>query len=114
MFLLNCVYIFITTDNQPTYNDCGIVLSKSNDEIAIKHGVKTELYLNIQFNKSGFKSVNVEPTTYFSKKVNDRICFDLNESQNWWRNIRWFIGFATLFMLCYILVILFVEYLVSD
>ena len=41
----------------PTYKDCGIVSSKSQDEIAIKYGTKTQLYLNIKFEKSGFRSM---------------------------------------------------------
>lgn len=64
-----------------TYEDCGKIVSKSADEVSIKHGSQTELYLNVQFNKSGFRSMNVNPTTYFHFKTGDNICFDLNEKE---------------------------------
>ena len=64
---------------EKTYGDCGFIVSRSTDEIVIKHGTRTELYLNVQFDKSGFKSIDVSPTTYFKYKKGDRVCFDLHK-----------------------------------
>jgi hypothetical protein len=64
------------------YNDCGKIISKSADEVIIKYGTKTELYLNIQFEKSGFKSIEVDPTLYFQKSKNDYVCFNLSDRQS--------------------------------
>ena len=60
------------------YNDCGRIRSRSADEVTIKHGTRTELYLNIDFDKSGFKSIEVNPTTYFRHTKGDRVCFTLS------------------------------------
>jgi hypothetical protein len=81
---LYCIYsvgYFITQEASPTFVDCGRLISKSNDEVAIKHGTKTELYLNIQFEKSGFKSIPATPTTYFSKHKGDYVCFNLMDTE---------------------------------
>ena len=51
IYSLYSIYYFITNDIKPTYIDCGIVKSKSHDDIIIKYGTETELYLNIQFKK---------------------------------------------------------------
>jgi hypothetical protein len=79
LFLLYCVYFSATHEASPKYNDCGVVVSKSNDEVPIKHGTRTELYLNVQFDKTGFRSIECEPTTYFKYQKGDRVCFDLNQ-----------------------------------
>ena len=76
-FLIFCSYIFLAKQDMLKYVDCGTVVSKSNDEVAIKHGSQTLLYLNVQFEKAGFKSIGCSPTTYFSRKVGDRVCFEL-------------------------------------
>lgn len=79
IYLLYCAYYSITEDMYPKYNDCGEIISKSNDEVAIKHGVKTELYLNIQFDNNGFRSIECNPTTYFNHNKGERVCFDLEK-----------------------------------
>ena len=38
IYLLYSVYYFITNDIKPTYIDCGIVKSKSYDDVVIKYG----------------------------------------------------------------------------
>jgi hypothetical protein len=65
-----------------TYKDCGIIKSKGNDEVSIKHRTRTDLYLNVQFDKTGFKSILVEPTLYFYYKIGDRACFELHNEVN--------------------------------
>ena len=79
LFLVFCTLYFLFTDLKVTYPDCGKVVSKSSDEVAIKHGSKTELYLNVQFQKSGFRSVLCEPTTYFQYKIGDKVCFNIED-----------------------------------
>lgn len=46
LYLIFCCYHFIN-ESRPTYLDCGKVISRSNDEVRIKSGTQTELYLNI-------------------------------------------------------------------
>jgi hypothetical protein len=103
------VYSFFYT--KKTYNDCGIVVSHSNDEVPIKYGTKTELYLNIQFDSSGFKSILVEPTTYFKYKNGERICFDLPMKFNLFKEITYIIGFFITIIIAFICVVLFLAWL---
>lgn len=92
IFLVYCLYNFIVAARDPSYLDCGEVVSKSADEVAIKRGVNTRLYLNVQFNKSGFRSVSCNPTTYFSKKVGDNVCFELERDFGTWHRLSIVIG----------------------
>lgn len=114
IYLLYCCYHFFTYPETQTYLDCGKVISKSNDEVTIKYGSKTELYLNVQFNKSGFQSVKCEPTTYFSKKVGDNVCFNLNKPVYFWHFLNYNIGFVVICTLIISLIILLVIYLFVD
>ena len=58
IFIGYCIATYVNNDFEPTITErhCGIIISKSNDEVAIKHGSRTQLFLNIQFNKKGFES----------------------------------------------------------
>jgi hypothetical protein len=94
--------------------DCGKVVSKSNDEVSIKYGVRTELYLNVQFEKSGFYSVEVGPTTYFLRKKGDRVCFKLPEPVSVWHSINHIIGVIVLIILSIIALVTFIGYLLPD
>lgn len=87
------------------YKDCGKIVSKSNDEITIKHGTRTELYLNIQFEKDGFKSIEVEPTSYFKHKINDIVCYTFikHENTTMLNHASMFLSFA---FLCLFLLVL--------
>jgi hypothetical protein len=89
-------------------------MSKSNDEVSIKHGSRTELYLNVEFEKTGFKSVLVDPTTYFSKDVGDNVCFNLNEETNVWHGINFMTGWALMIIGGLILVVMFFVYIFSE
>lgn len=99
IYLLYCVYYFGDHKIKPTYLDCGRVVSKSSDEVAIKHGANTDLYLNVQFEKSGFRAIKTKPTTYFSKKVGDSVCFDMEEITTNWHKVTALVGACTLAIL---------------
>ena len=111
LFILYCLYIVIKKEENPTFKDCGIVKSKSYDEVAIKHGSRTQLYLNIQFEKSGFRSIECEPTTYFSKNVGDYVCFELEDKSADSYRVYYVIGLVFLFIIgfaCLCLIILYI------
>lgn len=99
------------TKLNPTYKDCGIVLSKSLDEIAIKHGTKTQLYLNIKFEKSGFMSMECSPTEYFSTSVGHRKCYDLPAQQSGFYLITKLVGCLVIYFVLSFAVIFFIIYL---
>ena len=75
------IYVYIK-GVEPKFLDCGTIVSKANNEIAIKNGLSTELYLNIEFEKSGFRSVKVNHTAYFKNNIGQHVCFYLNEEVN--------------------------------
>lgn len=81
-FIGFCIAKYIHNDFKPTITEkhCGTIVSKSNDEVAIKHGTQTQLFLNIEFDKKGFESVQVLPTTYFKHKVGERVCIDFQHN----------------------------------
>lgn len=110
-FCVYCLGFFILNPLNPEYLDCGKVISKSSDEIAIKHGSRTELYLNVQFNKTGFKSVECTPTTYFGTKVGESVCFNLSEEVSPWFKFKMLIAMGTIGVLCIIFLIWFITYL---
>jgi hypothetical protein len=113
-YLLCCCFHAMLNDMNPTYLDCGKVVSKSNDEVAIKHGVRTELYLNIQFEKSGFQSIECNPTTYFSKEVGDHACFHLPNPTSFWYKLNSLVGAVTLFIGGAIFLFVFIGYLLPN
>lgn len=63
---------------------------------------QTKLYLNIQFNKSNFKSIEVSPTTYFKYDVNDVVCFVLDVKHNPYYELKMIIGM----LMCAIIIII--------
>lgn len=112
MYLTYCTYFFITNAYR-TYLDCGKVVSKSNDELNIKHGTRTVLYLNIEFEKSGFKSIKSEPTLYFSKKVGDTVCFNLYYNHSNYENFKILIGLIFCFIILFFGFVLFIGWLLN-
>lgn len=114
IYLIYCSYHVITNEIRPTYVDCGIVVSKSSDEVAIKYGTETELYLNVQFNKSGFRSIECDPTTYFSKKIGQDVCFNLSKDMSTWYEVNYLVGLCVLVVLGVTALVCFIIYLMPD
>jgi hypothetical protein len=85
---------FIETPRIERVSQTGTVISKSQDEVTIKYGTKTELYLNIQFDNVGFKSIEVEPTTYFGSDVGERVSFGLIKEKNGLEMAKFLWGFV--------------------
>lgn len=93
--------------------DCGVIISHSSDEISIKHGVSTELYLNIQFEKQGFISKEVSPTLYFKYENGDKICFTINEKDTPKKMIIYSFALLTLTILFIMLLMIFIDFIMS-
>lgn len=87
-----CAIYFIDNVERREVRDCGIVESKSSDEVSIKSGSQTQLYLNVRFKNAGFKSILCTPTTYFAKKKGDSVCFMLADPKHNPNNVIMFIG----------------------
>lgn len=105
------VKYFIETPLHDKESQTGTVVSKSADEIIIKYGTQTELYLNVQFDKIGFKSIEVEPTTYFSSEVGERVTFKLTKEQTNLEHIKFLWGFIVVLLGSIGLAVLFFRWL---
>ena len=62
-----------------TYKDCG----KIKNKIVVPGGYKRsgKTFLGVQFQKTGFKAVQVDETTYLKYEVGDSVCFNLQKDQ---------------------------------
>jgi hypothetical protein len=114
LYLIYCLGYMFTHEARPEYLDCGEIVSKSSDEVAIKHGIQTELYLNIEFDSTWFESIEVSPTTYFEHDVGERICFNLNAKPTIWHYVNQLVGYVLAIIGCVVLLILFIFELAPD
>ncbi len=102
---------FIETPHIERVSQIGTVISKSQDEITIKYGTDTELYLNIQFDNVGFKSIEVEPTTYFGSDVGERVSFGLMKEKTWFEMIKFLWGFIVTAIVIVTLIVIGIKWL---
>lgn len=113
-YILYCIGHLVVNKPNPTYVDCGKILSKSNTETPRKHGARTLLYLNVQFNSSGFKSMEVDPTTYYGNHEGGSICFNLYKETSGIYTINSIIGIVASLLISFTLVVLFFIWLFDD
>lgn len=92
LYLVYCFCHFLLTETRPTYFDCGNVVSKSSNEVVIKNRSIINFYLIIQFEKSGYRSIQCNPTTYFSKNIGEKACFYLYKEMGSFYNLNNLIG----------------------
>lgn len=102
---------FIKTPHIERTSQVGTVISKSQDEVTIKNGTRTELYLNIQFDNVGFKSIEVEPTTYFGSEVGERVSFGLIKEKTGWQLAKFMWGFLIVAVAIISIIIIFIKWL---
>ncbi len=57
----------------------GVVTYKSADEVSIKHGSRTDLYLGFKTKGKPQIAVSVDVNTYITKSVGDTITFNLDQ-----------------------------------
>lgn len=70
-----------------TYRDCGIVKEK----LVIPGGYKAsgKTVMGIQFEKTGFKAIDVDETTYLKHRAGDRVCFELSRRVQTGLEVLW-------------------------
>jgi hypothetical protein len=108
--IYNTIY-FIKTPHIERTSQVGTVISKSQDEVTIKNGTQTELYLNIQFDKVGFKSIEVEPTTYFGSDVGERVSFGLIKEKTGFQLFKFIWGFLIVAVAIITIIVIFIRWL---
>ncbi len=75
-----CIYRYEVDKPFTKYMYFGTILKHSSDEVSIKHGTRTELYLLIRFDSLYItKAIEVSPTTYLDNKDGDKVCFSLQK-----------------------------------
>ena len=96
-------------ENNTEHEYTGVVLSKSTDEVQIKYGTRTDLYLLMQFENRA-RAIEVSPTTYLSSEVGDELTFKLDYEEMNGRAPRWhsnlFLEISTLILSYFSIVIL--------
>lgn len=102
---------FIETPIHVKESQTGTVISKSQDEVTIKYGTETKLYLNIQFDNLGFKSIEVEPTTYFGSEVGERVTLGLTKQKTNLEHIKFLWGFLITAIVIIILIVISIRWL---
>ncbi len=111
IFTAMSISYFIETPFHNKESQTGTVRSKSDDEITIKNGAQTELYLNVDFDNIGFKSIEVEPTTYFSSEVGEIVTFKLTKKKTNLEHIKFLWGFIVIFLGSIGLIVFFIKWL---
>jgi hypothetical protein len=111
VFSIYSTVYFIKTPHIERTSQVGTVISKSQDEITIKNGSQTELYLNIQFDKVGFKSIEVEPTTYFGSDVGERVSFGLIKEKTGFQFFKFIWGFLIVAVAIITIIVIFIRWL---
>lgn len=111
VFSIYSAIYFIKTPHIERTSQVGTVISKSQDEVTIKHGTQTELYLNIQFDNVGFKSIEVEPTTYFGSAVGERVSFGLIKEKSGWQFAKFIWGFLIVAVAIITIITIFIRWL---
>lgn len=112
--LIHSTVYFFNHELTLTYVDRGVVLSKSTDEIIVKRGHNTILYLNVQFEKSGFRSLECDPTTYFSKKDGDTVYFKLEKDISLWHEFSWIVGLLSVFLIPVCCIAIYLQWLLGE
>lgn len=111
-YLIYCTALFLIEGLFPKTRECGIVKSKFNEEVSIKHGTKTELYLIMQF-KTYEKAINVDVLTYSKAKVNDTLCFNTDVKRSFFKELSSFIGLLITIMLIGMLLYLLIMFIAT-
>ena len=101
VYLLYCSYYCLTVEQVPKYLDCGKVLSKSIEQVPAKYQLIEDLYLIVQFEKSGIRSVECNRTTFYLKEKGDSVCFNLNKEVSKNHLFNWGVGLIFNFLIVF-------------
>lgn len=114
------IKFFVKNDMWIDFQDCGQVVGASSEEVPIKHGTQTELYLLIQYEKQGFKAQEVGATTYFQYKdsIGKRLCFEQTQRnpimEKPYSFAKFFLGAIFSVIYFFILLIIFINWCLGD
>lgn len=84
--------------------DCGTLYMKSYEDIVIKHGTRTELYLIVETKNQGLRSKEVGITEYMTTEIGDLVCMDIYVNQGDYHEVYMIIG--AFFMVAIVIVAL--------
>lgn len=92
IYFIFCMVLSLTNERFPKETQCGKVLKKSYDEVTIKYGSRTDLYLLIDFYNIPTKAINVTETAYLQAEIGKEICLQLSKQQTFFREISFLLG----------------------
>lgn len=92
-------------DSRKTELNCGTVVNVLPGARETKHRLVDELYLGVKFDNGVFKAVEVSPTTYMSKTIGDRVCFEISLSPRQYHSVKSLFGDLFLFVIIGVLII---------
>ena len=111
IFFMYCIYFTLSGERGKTYKDCGTIVSKEQLIGASGKHLTTNVYLNIQFEKSGFKSIPTSVTDYFQRKEGERVCYDIDYERELKDEIFFLIGLILITVIIVLLLFLLIFYL---
>lgn len=85
--------------------NCGTVVNVLPGARETKHRLVDELYLGVKFDNGVFKAVEVSPTTYMSKTIGDRVCFEISLSPKHNQKFKSFLGDVFILVMIGVLII---------
>lgn len=95
----------------PSYLDCGKITEKATSEKEVLFGSKTIMLLCVQFEKTGFKTIEVDYNTFFKYKVGQNVCFNLYKVKGIWHYIFAFTSIFTTVITIFLIIVRFIFYI---
>ena len=114
IYLIYSIFFFLTKEKNPTYLDCGKVVSKYTDEYVTKSKIKNQFYLVVDFKQSGHRSIDCNPTTYFSKEIGDSVCFNLDTPISNFYRTTWIVGLLVTYIIVLIAIFALIAYILPE
>lgn len=102
--------IYINSNNTET--KCGVVTSGFEKNRNYKSQTYRDLYMGVKYDDGTFEALEVSPTTYLSKTVGDRVCFETKTKyeKNWLEEGLSIFGMGLVVMEVFALLILFIRW----
>jgi hypothetical protein len=82
--------------NQPTYEQCGVVLNKIDGVKYTEHKhseeIQLALYMDVRYDNNYVERNEVSANTYYDFNIGDRICFIRHKAASGWWGVALILG----------------------
>lgn len=84
IFLVSAIYLLVDYNSTKTY--CGVItqIEHPTQYTTVRkssHYLHTERYVLIKFDNRETRAINLNPTSYYTARVGQRVCLELNKDQ---------------------------------